>query len=363
MPSQKKKMPVEVVQFPNKEDLKREPPKLEWLVNFAGIAEAYAGRPCKQEDVVAFLQDNGYSKAALLLDPKAMIRELRRDLEKFLGCGDLIDRAKGFKGTELTPVGQQVGEWANSVVEFINEQSSKPSAPARKRLVIATHQIFEFSVLSEVLGNLARDARSGTLDILVEQIESADEGIGLLRAGKVDAVLDGVLKSRVYRDTQKVELGPHFKRVILVPKELAHLLADESSPYITMAELRKLPLAYVDMPALMSAYLRVAGSAASRVRVSTISSVVKLVQSKAFFGLAVNWTTLLGNAYPDDISVRFIKDADLYDEHWRLFVRPKEIRISSKPVEDPSPLELLGQCLKNFAKEHSSSFVLPPRKS
>lgn len=368
-----------MVNFPTHKEVLKKPLRLKQVVLFAYIAEIYGNSTSTYKRVAEELAVRLSPLLAELQTAETekkneFIREIVKQLANYLGTTQLTKRAG--KATKLSDVGRLVGEWARGIKNCVDGNAAKYAvAPQPRRLTIATHHYYEWIAFPSVIQTLTTRFADRPWKIRLRQVDNIYQAIDLLREGEVDAVVDGVPAKTEFPGIHKESLGLNFRRVVLVPRCHLDDLPSRTDCHISLADLKNKPLAYVDMPSDMEEYLESTHPKATRLRLSTTASVVKMVQNHNFCGFALNWKALWqqdtlpvqkGKAsrpqkvQPTELfEVFLLSDNDTFDKDcWTVFCRPKDFRDHSPKTLQKTSVELLYEHLRQYARTQASNLEL-----
>lgn len=368
------KMQQRVPQFPNHRTVLDEPLKLELVVFFAYVADAYDAGLVHYAKIAEYLiaKFGKRHDLALSVSPRRYIGKQIADLQSYLHCDDLTHQSRSTGG--LTDIGDVVGQWARGIRACIDGNAREHVViPAPNRLTIATHHYYEWVALPNVIERLVGEPTGRAWKIRVRQVDNVFQGIDLLRDGLVDALIDGVPKDAKFPGPKPKDLGLTFKRVVLVPHSEKHNFIQREGRMISVNDIVDKPIAFVDMPKELETRLGSGQPTASRIRLSTTASVVKMVRDHGFYGLALNWRALWQESLShkpsprrvkadfdrDPFDVRFLDDNLFPDDVWRLFYRHETIAGSRTQAKPNKVVQLLCDHLRAFAETQKDNFVLP----
>lgn len=229
------------------------------------------------------------------------------------GKGSLF-KTKPGEIVRVTDEGREARAVAMRIIDAV-DQTNLIRWNRRHVVRFATHNVYELVLVPELLQKFIEES-GGVENVELQTYEISDiwQGIDLLRTGTVSLVLDGVAEKPQDEFILAEDLGVAWKRIVLVPKQPSKEIREKvnalpkrrDSKWLTLEQLADLPLCFVERGDVFESELT-RGAKAPRLGLGSIEAVRRLVKTRHFLGLSINWTRVLGEDCGSDFDIRFLQ--------------------------------------------------------
>lgn len=233
---------------------------------------------------------------------RSALRKWMTDLEDHFKEPLLLRGTKGAP-VGLTPRGDRLYRLTAPLIPHFKLMWTNPKLAASPVLIVGTANTFELHLLcEEVITNWyawleANVASWQLINLTVREAYSRYQGLQEIEEGRWDVFIDGMVETpESVGNLISVPLGCELGLVVLVPNELTHLLDKPVSSTVTLKDLRKLPLCYVDVRGLGDRLLA-SEHRARRIALASNEGARILAEKRTFATVCVGWSKMLPSDY------------------------------------------------------------------
>jgi DNA-binding transcriptional LysR family regulator len=152
-----------------------------------------------------------------------------------------------------------------------------------------------------------------------KQVHTTYDGIAALRNGEIDLLLDASPRSLRFDNIQRSRFELPLHHTVLIPKSKKERYGEKPG-WLSFEELQDEPIAFVEWQDY-ARRLFDAKAEVPRVRVTTVSAVIRFVLAADYLGIANNWTAMFPEEYASEFIVKHLRATEYVAESLRVYRR------------------------------------------